>query len=72
MVTIKVVGSRPEAEIIKSILEANGIPVLIFADDQGGMRPSMSFAQGVEIKVNDIDAYKARDILSNMEEDSNE
>jgi hypothetical protein len=68
MVTIKTVSNRLEAEIIKSLLASHGIDALVFADDQGGMQPALSAIHGVELRVQERDAYRARAILSDLAE----
>ena len=39
-------ASRIEAEMAKSILDANGIKASVSADDAGGMRPELGFTSG--------------------------
>ena len=61
--TIKTFSNRPEAEIVKGILEANGIAAIVRGDDSGGMRPSLSFASGVDLQVQEKDIKKAQGLI---------
>jgi hypothetical protein len=44
-------NNRPEAEMLKSYLEAQGIYVLMLADDSGGLYPALSSLKGVSLSV---------------------
>jgi hypothetical protein len=57
---------RHEAELAKEILENEGIQVLISSDDQGGMRPSMAFAGGVDLFIKEEDILKATELLNSV------
>jgi hypothetical protein len=64
LVVVHTFGSRPEADIAASALEAAGIDVMIRADDGGGMRPAMAWAGvGFEVIVRETDLDDAREIL---------
>jgi hypothetical protein len=67
--------NRFEAEIAKTTLEAAGVPVLIKADDCGGMRPHL-WMGGVDLLVHAADAERAAEVLagaeSDLEEDDND
>ncbi|OGG16562.1 hypothetical protein A3D77_06135 [Candidatus Gottesmanbacteria bacterium RIFCSPHIGHO2_02_FULL_39_11] len=64
-ITVQSFASRIEAEIVKGLLESNGIRSIIFSDDGGGMRPfPMSYVPGVELKVSKEDFEKARKIVT--------
>ncbi len=54
-------GSVIEAEIAKSVLEANGVKAVVMADDAGGMLPPLG--GGVRLVVLEEDAELARQIL---------
>jgi hypothetical protein len=62
-VLVKIFDNRLEADIAKSYLEAEGIDVIIQADDAGGMIPTLSSLNGVALFVPKQDFLKARDIL---------
>lgn len=68
MSVIKVFGDRIEAEIVRSLLEANGINSQILADDQGGLRPALAFSGGVKLIVSDADAERALKIIEESKE----
>lgn len=63
MVTIRVFNSRVEADLAKGLLESEGIPAHVSADDQGGLSPGMAYANGVTLKVDEEDAEEARKLL---------
>ena len=64
LVHIQTCLNRTEAEVIKSLLEINGIKAIISADDCGGTRPHLVFATGgVKILVKKEDAQKAKAML---------
>ncbi len=62
-IEVKVFSNRIEADIAKSLLESEGIPTLIKADDQGGMRPQLAFSGGVKLFVMQKDAEEAKRLL---------
>ena len=64
MVTVQSFGSRIEADLAKGILESVGIHAFVSADDQGGLRPSMGFTSGVDLKVQAEDFEKAKAVLN--------
>ncbi|MGC2434433.1 MAG: DUF2007 domain-containing protein, partial [Desulfobaccales bacterium] len=59
--------SRIEAEMAAGLLESEGIPALVMADDAGGAYPSLQFVRGVRLLVAAADRYRAREILKAME-----
>ena len=67
-VCVKTCLSKPEAEVAKTVLEANGIEVMTSTDDCGGMRPHLAFATGgIRLMVKQQDAQKALEILENSD-----
>ena len=54
---------RHEAEVSKSMLEANGIDALISADDLGGVQPMLGAVTGVRLLVRRQDAHSASQLL---------
>jgi len=50
------------------LLESEGVPAMVMADDAGGAYPSLQFVRGVRLMVAAEDAYRAREILKAMEE----
>jgi hypothetical protein len=65
LVTVQTCGNRLEADLAKSVLEAEGIQALIQADTAGGMREHMAWSgEGFKILVREQDATAARDVLT--------
>jgi hypothetical protein len=68
LVAVKSFPTRLEAEMARVLLEEQGIPALVSADDAGGMRPwPFSYQFGAEVRVRAEDAAAARDVLAQME-----
>lgn len=64
LVYIKTYLNRPEAELAKGFLEANGIKAMVSADDAGGMRPDLMQATGgVRLLVREEDREVAIRLL---------
>jgi putative signal transducing protein len=64
LVVVGTFNNRQEAELAKGALDAAGIEALVRSDDAGGLRPAMSFSNGVELIVRGEDADEARRILN--------
>jgi len=62
-VNLKNFQSLEEAEVVKSMLEANGIVAMIKSDDAGGMRPAMTMAFGVLVLVLEKDLKLAEKLI---------
>ncbi|MGA7578675.1 MAG: DUF2007 domain-containing protein [Desulfobaccales bacterium] len=67
-VVLETFYSRIEAEMAAGLLESEGIPAMVMADDAGGAYPSLQFLRGVRLMVAAADRYRAREILKAMEE----
>ena len=64
LVVVHTFGSRQEADLAKSALEAAGIDAMVQADSGGGMRPALAWAGvGYQVLVRTEDAQAARDVL---------
>jgi hypothetical protein len=64
LVVVHSFGSRPEADMAVSALDAAGIDAMIQADTGGGMRPHLAWAGvGFQVLVREEDLSDARDIL---------
>jgi hypothetical protein len=63
VVSVAVVGSRIEAEVVAGLLRSNGIKVGISADDAGAQEPQLQL-QGVHVYVAPEDAEAARKLLA--------
>src|SRR5260221_9794467 len=65
LVCVWVYGSRMEADLAKSLLDAAGIPALSEADTAGGMREHLAWSgAGFKIVVREEDAAEARELLT--------
>ena len=62
-VTVAVVGSRTEAELIAGMLRNHGIKAAVSSDDAGGWEPQMQIGSGVQVLVAAADAGHARKLI---------
>jgi hypothetical protein len=68
IVLARTCSSRPEADLAKGVLEAEGIPVLSQADNAGGMREHLAWSgAGFQIFVREEDLGAARELLAELE-----
>ncbi len=65
-VTVAVVTSRIEAELIVGLLQSYGLEAYVSADDAGGQEPQLQL-QGVRVLVTPSDEAEARRILAATE-----
>ncbi len=65
--TVAVVSSRTEAELIAGLLRSNGLKAAILADDAGGQDPQLQIS-GVRVLVDADDEAAARQVLAEVEE----
>lgn len=56
-------ASETEAEIIRNLLAGAGIESEISSDDGGGMLQSLSFASGVDVRVDEKSVAEALQLL---------
>ena len=64
LVVVHSFGSRPEADMAVSALEAAEIDAMVQSDTGGGMRPSIAWAGvGFQVLVREEDLAQARDVL---------
>jgi hypothetical protein len=66
-VCIKSCATEQEAEVVKAVLEANGIHAMVSAGDYVGL--PLTLSDGVKIFVLEEDADNARDLLANAADD---
>jgi hypothetical protein len=66
-VTVAVVASRTEAELVAGLLRSNGLRAAILADDAGGQDPQLQIS-GVRVLVDADDEAAARQVLAEVEE----
>ena len=62
-VSVAVVASRTEAELIAGMLRSRGVSAAVSADDAGGQYPQMQ-ADGVRVFVAPSDEASARRLLA--------
>lgn len=61
-------STRPEAELIRARLESEGIAAAVLSDDAGGLYPNLS-SRGVRVVVGAADLTRAREVLSDPQDD---
>lgn len=61
LICIKKFGSRHDADVAKSVLDANGIKSFVQSDDAGGMYPFMT--EQIQLLVKSTDVQEANKIL---------
>jgi hypothetical protein len=62
-VTVAVVASRTEADLIAGMLGSYGVRAAVAADDAGGQDPQLQLS-GVRVLVAPSDAASARELLA--------
>jgi hypothetical protein len=62
-VSVAVVASRTEAELIVGLLRSHGLRAAVAADDAGGQEPQLQI-QGVRVLVAPSDEASARRLLA--------
>jgi hypothetical protein len=62
-VSVAVVSSRTEADLIIGLLDSQGVQAFVAADDVGGQEPQLQL-QGVRVLVATADAALARQVLA--------
>ena len=73
-VTVAVVASRTEADLIVGLLASNGVRAAVSADDAGGQEPQLQL-DGVRVLVAPADEALARRLVAEAQaeaEDSSE
>jgi hypothetical protein len=62
-VTVAVVGSRVEAELMVGMLRNHGIKAALAADDASGWEPQLQIGSGVQVLVPADEAAHARKLI---------
>jgi hypothetical protein len=65
VVSVAVVTSRTEADLIAGLLRSHGLRVGVTADDAGGQEPQLQL-QGVHVLVASADEATARRLLADL------
>lgn len=60
-VTVATFNERVQADIVRALLEDNGIPAGVFGADSS--YPSLGYARQIEVKVNESDFEAAKALL---------
>jgi putative signal transducing protein len=69
LVIVQVYGTRPEADLAKSVLDSAGIDAMTTADTAGGMREHLAWSgAGFQVLVREDDAKEARELLATADE----
>ena len=68
-VSVAVVASRTEAEVIAGMLRSHGVKAAVSADDAGGQYPQMQI-EGVRVLVAPADEASARRLLAVADDDA--
>ena len=66
-VSVAVVASRTEAELIVGMLRSHGVSAAVSADDAGGQYPQLQ-AEGVRVLVAPSDEASARRLLAAVDD----
>jgi hypothetical protein len=66
-VTVAIVGTRLEGNLIVGLLESHGVRAIVSADDAGGQEPQLQL-QGVRVLVGSDDEAEARELLADAAE----
>jgi hypothetical protein len=64
-VTVAVVRSRTEADLMVGLLRSSGLRAAVATDDAGGQEPQLQL-QGVRVRVAPSDEAAAREILADV------
>ena len=61
---LRTFSDRTEAEIVRAMLEAEGIAAMVVADDLGATGPPLDLAGGVQVVVPGADFERAQAVLA--------
>ena len=64
---VRTLPSREEAELLRGVLEANGIMAYVSSDDARGLQPPLELVRGVKLLVAEVDRDDAEEILRALE-----
>jgi hypothetical protein len=65
---VRTVPTREEAELLRGVLEANGIEAFVVSDDARGLQPPLELVSGVKLLVAEDEKERALEVLQGMEE----
>lgn len=55
---------RHQADLVQSVLAANGIDAIVMSDDCGSVDPALAMVRGVHVVVAAEDVARAEDVLA--------
>ena len=65
-VVLRTCANREDAELLRGVLEANGVRAFVTSDDARGLQPALELVRGVRLLVAEEDEARAREILQAM------
>lgn len=66
LVVVKEFSSHVEADLMKGMLESNGIMAITVADDCGGTAGGQTFVRGVKLLVSPEQKQEALELINQM------
>jgi len=70
IVFLRCYPSEMDAIFARTMLESEGIQAIIMKDDAGGMEPQFQLTQGVRLMVRAGDLERARELIAEIEGDT--
>jgi hypothetical protein len=64
---LRTLPTREEAELLRGVLETNGISAYVSSDDARGLNPPLELVRGVKLLVAEADREEAEEILRALE-----
>ena len=64
---LRTLPTREEAELLRGVLETNGIASYVVSDDARGLNPPLELVRGVKLLVAEGDREDAEEILRALE-----
>jgi hypothetical protein len=64
---VRTVPTREEAELLRGVLETNGITAFVASDDARGLQPPLELVRGVKVLVAEADREEAEEVLRALE-----
>jgi hypothetical protein len=69
-VLLTILSSRTEADLLVGLLSSYGLTAVVSTDDSGGQNPELDL-QGVRVLVTPSDEAEARQVLADVNNNSN-
>lgn len=61
--------SEMDAIFVRTMLQSEGIEVMIMKDDAGGMEPQFQLTQGVRLMVRAEDLERAKELIAEIDDE---